>query len=362
MSPDNIRNNSSQLESIKLSSIRLGFSVTQACPLKCKHCSVEGSPQMVHTSFTQQFTEKIISEMKDIALAGIKHIDFTGGEPTLVAGFVTRVASAAKRNDISTGIVTAAHWASTKKNARRIIEKFIDIDEWDISTDVYHLEFVPLQNIITAFEVLKDEFKKNPVIRVAYHEPFSREDVTLIIELDKLFGRNIGFQPIGPVGRAHGFTNIISATQENYDKSPCPTTGLLIQPEGFAVACCAPLSHEKYNHPLRMGNAFEEPVTELIRRWRTNALLQTIRLWGFKPVIDWLNENQLPTDYFLKDQACLICLSVMRDENARRLIQEKANLFLHKLSLAASLIKYLGEHWMEPVIMRDAEELIKTME
>lgn len=361
MQENEIRDAGNFTEAIKLSSKRLGFSVTKACPLRCSHCSVSADPKLGHTTYPPSFTVKVVSEMPDIASAGIRYIDFTGGEPVLAEDFVTNVAKAAKSVGIQTGIVTAAHWAFNREKAKKTIEKFIDIDGWDISTDVYHLDFVSLEKVQLAYDLLKHEYGKAPLIRVAYHEPFTEEDCKLILQLDQLFGRDIGFQPIGPVGRARSFVDDGAATPDSYDKSPCPSTGLLIQPFGIAVSCCAPLSHEDYDHPLRLGNAFQEPLAIIINRWRTNPLLQTIRLWGFEPVINWLEEANYPLEKILKDKSCQTCVSLIQDRNACDIAFSRASEFLHKLSLGLSLKKYFGEDEMEKELVMESKTYADEM-
>jgi hypothetical protein len=297
--------------------------------------------------------------MSQIAESDIKFIDFTGGEPTLAEYFVSNVSKAAKKYNIKTGIVTSAHWASNKENARRIIDKYPHIDEWDISTDIYHLEFVNLDHIITAYGLLKEEYNKNAVIRVAYHEPFTKDDCELILKLNDLFGKNIGFQPIGPVGRAEEFIENASVSIENYEKSPCPSTGLLIQPFGTAVSCCAPLSHEDYEHPLRLGNAFTEPISSLISKWRINPLLQTIRLWGFEPVFNWLSESGYSLEDILKEKTCHTCVAIIQDKSLCEIAFNRSNEFMHKLSLALSLKQFFNERYMENAIINEAKILLE---
>ena len=190
--------------------------------------------------------------------------------------------------------------------------------------------------------------------------PISKEDCELILNLNNIFGKNIGFQPIGPVGRAKDFLEKVNADINTYDKTPCPSTGLLIQPFGTAVSCCAPLSHEDYDHPLRLGNAFSEPIAEIILKWRTNPLLQTNRLWGFEPIINWLIKEQFAVDKILKDKTCQTCVALFQDSTACNIAYKNSNKFMNKLSLALSLKKYFGEEYLEEVIKKEAQRQLST--
>lgn len=336
-----------------LASRRLGFSVTKACPLRCAHCSVSAAPDLKHTTYTSTFTDKVVAEMPELARAGITCIDFTGGEPTLAPDFIHRVSEAAAAQGMSVGIVSAAHWATSAAQAHRFIERFPCVTHWDISTDIYHLPFVPIERVRLAFEALSAQGRP-PMVRVAHHEPLSYPEAELIASIHRFAGERMGFQPIGPVGRAETLVQAQPATRASFDRSPCPTTGLLIQTDGRGAPCCAPLSHEESDHPLRSGNAFTERLVTLVQRWRVNPLLQTIRLCGFEPVVAWLDEEPALTRQ-LRTRHCDLCVSMARTGRLLHVAAERAARLEHRIQLAQALKTWFDEPWMEAQLVAEAK-------
>lgn len=342
-----------------LSAYRLGFSVTKACPLRCSHCSVSAAPELGHTTFPRDFGYKVARQIPKLREIGIKFIDFTGGEPTLAREFIQIVSSIAKKNEIQTGITTAAHWATNEANAQKYVTRFKHIDNWDISTDVYHLPFVPLENVKLAHGVLTKNGKP-PIIRVAYHEPLTLEDAQLIDTVHKFAGQRMGFQPVGPVGRAAEWFDYPPVTENEWDRTPCPSTGPLVQSSGQVAPCCAPLSHEEYDHPLLLGNAFDEPLDQIVMRWRTNPLLQTIRVWGFRPVVRWLTESKCTQKHIFRHRVCHQCVQLIRDRELCDFVMQKASAFSHRIKLAYALIKEYDEHWLDDDLRREAQTLLEN--
>lgn len=339
-----------------VSSRRLGFSVTRACPLKCAHCSVEAGPDLGATTFGRAFAERVVAQLPALKAIGVDFLDFTGGEPTLAATFVRSVSAAARACGQSCGIVTAAHWATDPARARAFIEGFPDIDNWDISTDLHHLEFVPVERVELAFRALSDAGKP-PLIRIAHTEPISYEEAVLIERVHRFADRRISFQPIGPVGRATSLIRAVRAQPSEADLGPCPTTGPLVRAGGVVAPCCAPLSHESRMHPLVLGDAFTEPLVDVMARWRVHPLLQTLRVWGFKPLFEWFGDAH-PYVHILRSRACTQCVELVRDAALCAHAMQRASAFDHRVRLAAALIEYFDEHWLEDELRVEARRML----
>jgi hypothetical protein len=234
------------------------------------------------------------------------------------------------------------------------LRRFPDIDHWDISTDIYHLPFVPIEQVRCAFYALS-AIGKPPMIRVAHHEPITYPEAFLIDAVHKFAGRRMSFQPIGPVGRAAAIVQAQLATIANFDRSPCPTTGPLVQSSGVVAPCCAPLSHEEYDHPLRIGDAFKESLVDIVRKWRLNPLLQTIRLWGFDPIVEWLRGDDAFTQ-ILRNRQCDTCVALARDGRLMTRAAGFANRLENRIRVAQSLKVYFDESWMEESLVAEANE------
>lgn len=332
-------------ESQALSAQRIAFSVTRQCPLKCEHCCVSASPERKDTAFSAEFGEHVASQMADLHRIGVRWVDFTGGEPTLAKQFVKPVARAARALGMNTGLVSAGHWAKNEKTANRLLDELDDVVEWNISTDVYHLPFVSLDTVERAYSMLKERGKR-PRIRIAHSEEMTKEDAEIITRCHQFAGENMGFQPVGKVGRASGLVQLRRAAMLQLDRTPCPTTGPLVQPTGDVEPCCAPAAEEGYAHPMQVGNAFRDSLCKIVMRWRTHPLIQAVRLWGFGPLLEWMQAEGLPVEKLCYDRNCMTCVHLLRDrklaEQAYRIASQPDKLML----IAAGLLDTFEEPWL----------------
>ncbi|MDI9847434.1 radical SAM protein [Rhodoblastus sp. 17X3] len=346
------------LDAQRVASKRLGFSVTRACPLRCQHCSVNAAPEFAKTTFTTAFAHHVAEQMPDLAKIGVRFIDFTGGEPVLAHSFVRIVSEAAVNAGMTCGLVTAAHWAGDTAKAHALIDKFPNIENWDISADIYHLPFVPAENVRTAFLALESR-GRSARIRVAHHDEMSFEEATLIDFVHRFAGRRIGFQPIGPVGRGKALVVSPQVDESERDRTACASTGLLIQNNGAGAPCCAPLSHESIRSPMFVGNAFTESLSDMVSRWRVHPLIQTIRLWGFAPLEAWLNEWGERSERFWRRQTCDECVAMLTDPVLVDRLNRRANRLDHRILLAIALQRDFREPWLEDQIKDEAQRRVE---
>lgn len=338
-----------------MSSRRLGFTVTKACPLKCAHCSASAGPELGGTTFGAAFTDRVVAQLPELRDLDVRFLDFTGGEPTLAPEFVKRVSAAGKSVGMTCGMVTAAHWARNSDQAHRFITRFDDVDNWDISTDVYHVPFVPLEQAKRAYDVLRDR-GKNPLMRIAHHETMTYEDAKLIEYVYDFAGENIAFQSVGPVGRAALLFQDVPVNREQADVSACPTTGPLVKVTGEVSPCCSSLSYAGFAHPLMLGNAFTDRLVDIVSRWRVHPLLQTIRLWGFGVVLDWLQDEGVDEQYrrVLRHRSCELCVQLLQDAELADWAMQHASRFDHRVKLAHALLARFDEPWLDEELRIEA--------
>ena len=312
---------------------------------------------MGKTTYSAEFGHRIAEQLVRLEAKGIRFLDFTGGEPTLARKFIQIVSAEASRVGITCGIVTAAHWAKDPVLARSYLAQFPDIHSWDISTDTYHQVFVPLSNVVNAFDAVRER-GDSAQLRIAHHEPMPFEDASLIQEAFQAVGRHISFQPIGPVGRGKDVTSTDRVDFLERDRTPCPSTGLLIRSDGMGAPCCAPISHESANSPLFIGNAFTDDLGEMVDRWRNQPLLQTIRLWGFDFLDRWLEaDNQSAAPHY-RARVCDECVSLLTDQAVVAMLNSRACELQHRIDLAVALEREYEEPWMAQTIREEARSYL----
>lgn len=360
--PDaNPRTANSYAEAQAMSSRRLGFTVTRACPLRCRHCSVSAGPEVRNSTFTREFATRVVDQLPSLREIDVRYLDFTGGEPTLAPHFVSAVAAAGKAVGMTSGMVTAAHWATSAPQADRFITRFDGVDNWDVSTDVYHLEFVPVERVELAFRVLTDRGKV-PLIRIAHHEVMTREDAELIDRVHRFAGERMAFQSIGPVGRGAELFSDVPVAVADADLGVCPTTGPLVKATGEVSPCCSSLSYATFPHPLMLGNAFTDSLAEIVTRWRVHPLLQTVRLWGFGVVLGWLREEGVDDTYrrVLRHRACELCVQLLADPELATWATEHASTLDNRVRVAYALAEMFDEHWMDEALRDEAAAVMAT--
>jgi hypothetical protein len=256
------------------------------------------------------------------------------------------------------GVVTAANWGRSPEAAAKFIRAFPHIHNWDISTDIYHLEFVPFEHVAHAHAALRAR-GESVQLRIAHHEPISFDEARLIWQTYQMAGRNMSFQPIGPVGRGKDVAVARPVGRAQRDATPCPSTGLLIRNDGSGAPCCAPLSHEAARSPLFMGNAFHDSLADMLTRWRLQPLLQTIRLWGFELLEQWLDEAGVAPRRHYRERVCDECVSMLADPALVDLLNRRASTLASRIDLAIALKRDFDEPWLADALQDEAVHYLK---
>ena len=95
------------------------FSITNRCNLRCRMCEVSKNPSSAEDELSKDKIKNIIVQIKDM---GIKHIIFSGGEPTLRDDLIELVEFSVSNGIKMTDIITNGTLLSDD-----IIEKFIKV-------------------------------------------------------------------------------------------------------------------------------------------------------------------------------------------------------------------------------------------
>jgi len=333
-----------------LASRNITFSMTLACPLKCRHCIVDAGPEKKATTMPLEIAQRYAAEMPALAQAGILGISFTGGEPLLACQQVMVMSEAAVAVGIETSVVTAAHWSSSQILAEETVQRFDSIDCWDLSFDLYHLEWVSLENIKYAHKAISTAGKKLN-LRFSYNDPPSDEELQILSELRTLDGAQCVAQRVRAVGRAKEL-NIISSERYNPLMKPCLTQGLVVRYDGTVAPCCLNLV-ESRTHPFQFGDTHTQSLVAIHSAFMRNPLLQLIRSVGFGQLRDWLVEgglvSRLPEP--MPDEVCELCEVILQDKEIATYLVHKAEDPENQLKIAVLASRLLGEDTMLKSLM-----------
>jgi pyruvate-formate lyase-activating enzyme len=327
------------------------FSLTLACPLTCAHCIVDAAPNKGATTMPVETARRYAEQMPALAAQGIRSLSFTGGEPLLARQQLRLLSDAAHAAGMTSGVVTAAHWATSVPAARKVVDEFPGIACWDISVDAYHEKFIGLERIRNAQEAAVAAGRR-VTLRFTHDVPLTEADQRLLAFISQMPDVQIASQKVRKVGRGREL-EIAESDRYNPWTKPCMTQGLVVRYDGSLSPCCMNLVEER-RHPFQLGDARERPLTDIHRDYMAQPLLQLIRAIGFTELLRWLEEAKLDglLPDRLPDDACDVCALVVTDERMASVLARRAAEPANQLRIAVLASRLLGEHTMLHTVIR----------
>jgi MoaA/NifB/PqqE/SkfB family radical SAM enzyme len=213
------------------------FLLTYRCTQECDHCFVFGSPK-ADATFTSDRLTAVLDQCA--AIRSVDWVFFEGGEPFLYYPVLWRGVLHASRAGFRVGLVTNAYWATSAEDALRWLEGLGSVQLLHVSSDDLHHGGDPaaLARVDHA---------------VAAAERLDIAVSTLRVEPDDVMFR----------GRAADklTTGLARRPAATFDTCPHETldapTRVHIDPLGFVQVC----------QGITIGNVFETPLREIVRRY-----------------------------------------------------------------------------------------------
>lgn len=260
-------------------------SLTQKCPITCRHCFVESGPRREEQVPLNEFASWI-KEMADHPV--VQAIVFSGGEPfshpaALKSGLAA--CNAAGKYSI---VCTSGYWAKTPELAGRFLDGYPPFRSLWLSTDVFHEEFVPLQYLRVAvevaakrgidvfFQIVDDDPENSEFMRrfqAAVGDDVATKEKIYIVPLAGVGrGRDVAQNPLVELGREQ---------LSNVQDVPCPWLGApWVHEDSWMCACPNVDVHRQPGNVLRLGklgvNSFEEASARADQDW----FVQALRVYG----------------------------------------------------------------------------------
>lgn len=249
--------------------------VTRRCNMTCAHCSVESSPR-VNTKDPSE--EELLDTIRQAASAGVKAVQFTGGEPMMRQKVVLNLMRATHAMGLSCGLTTNGFWGKNPRMARKLLKEMLryGLQYMTVSYDRYHAEFMGPQPILNIAEIARElgfYFNVN-VTRTLQDENLD--------EYARLFGDHPNIRmrlyDVQPVGRARNFDMpSLRAEVEGFCNAAAQAT---ITEDGRMIACNGPAYFDPADSPRSVGDCHTTPVGELLHRHWDDPILHTIRTFG----------------------------------------------------------------------------------
>lgn len=306
----------------------LGIYITFRCPLECAHCGVESHPrraEVIDESFVLDQIDKVAAH------GGIRMLHLNGGEPFLERHLLREVCRKAVELGLDVAVTTSAHWASSIARARTILAEMPALTQMMISTDIYHLPFLSLDNVRNAVEA---GLEKGIVTQVAVCTPHGEAD-DFVVSLQEKLGEEILARvklilfPLDPVGRADSMSEAHwREIREELPQGRCHQLNRpVLLPDGTLSACCNTLVTNKRPgspNPLKLGNCRDRDLDELLLEADRNLYVQAIRVGGpallARIALQHGADGQLAGRY-RKGDICHLCDDVLHNQVVQKTLE-----------------------------------------
>ncbi|MGH9469782.1 MAG: radical SAM protein [Terriglobia bacterium] len=345
------------LEQQRLASEHVIFSLTEACPLRCSHCIVSTVPAAdLSRTMPLARAEHYAAQFPALRERGVTLISFTGGEPLLAPRQLSVLSEAAARAGMACSVVTACHWARSESSARSVVRRFGALSGWQLSIDIFHLEFISPEFVLNAARAVLDAGRQ-ATVRMAASLPFSAEHRRLYERMrgDLPEEAPVIIQPVLRMGRGR---SIEMADEEGESTSwPCVSNGIMFRFDGTIAPCCAGLADERTAHPFQYGNADEVGLERAHQSWCTDPLLQLIRSVGFAPVLGWAAETRAESASLRTVPAnpCECCTRLWNSPEITAGLRERAQRAENREKIADLAERLFGETFMKSTREADAQ-------
>lgn len=295
------------------------ISLTQKCPIRCRHCFVESEParnEHIEPADFRRWMDGIAAQRD------IKVVFFSGGEPLSNPQALRYGLEVCAREKLYSILGTSAFWAKSPEQAAKLLDSYPPFNCLWISTDVFHEEFVPLRHLRHAAEAAKAR-GLDVAFQIVDDDPEHSEFM-------QRFEREVGYDlaspdqiyitPLGRVGRATTEVepSLVQIKRRAADLSaiedvPCPWLGTPWLHEDGVVTACPNLGvHQKPSHPLQLGRLHDATFESLSARADHDGYLQALRVFGPRglvenfPVEEWGWDRKA----FEGASACELCHSL----------------------------------------------------
>lgn len=317
----------------------LSMQVTYQCNIECKHCGPYCGPQE-RDWMTLEEMKGLIRQAGEL---GARNVVFTGGEPTLLGkDLITLLHFIRDETPItSTRMVTNGKWATSYARARRLADSWREagLEELNISCGEFHQEFVPIEDVATAFKASRDagfptvllagEFLKEgrgkftpQMFAEAVGEKLMPLEVTSPY-LSSCHAMSVNTAMNYGRGKEYIKEEDIVLRPEGTIPSLCSEvlTAITVHPNGNTTACCGVMMREE--SLLNIGNWREEPLRPMLEAAHQDIILNWIRYVGLHDMKRWLKEKDPALQFRDKyTNICDLCAEIVYNKRCQEVLRE----------------------------------------
>jgi hypothetical protein len=291
---------------------------------------------------------KWINEVASYDDHRISTLALTGGEPFVDLEPLKVIADHALHCGLRVSITSNAFWATTRRQAIHVLSLLPAVKSLQISTDLYHLRFIPLSRVRNAV------FAAN-ALGIACRLAICTDGLDPPAE-SALLRHIAGFYPTKHIrtlrpfraGRAaHGLDVNSWPTSPTPPQTACRAACCpIIFPDGRVLGCVGPLICLKGSHPLVLGNLCVESMANIFDRAQTNPILHALRVWGPSRLLQHAQRfglgDYLPRRY-VAGSTCDACYGLFAHSKVCAFLHDLSTTQSFQRKVAYARLYYLGE-------------------
>ena len=231
----------------------LHFVLTYRCTSQCDHCFVWGSPDQTG-SMTLAQVRDVLAQAR--AIGGIEWVYFEGGEPFLLYALLLESVRTAAGLGFQVGIVSNGYWATSVEDAVACLRPLAPhVKDLSVSSDSYHSRAdgsPEVAHVRAAAEVLGMPFDT-----ISIAQPNAAQDACTTGQIPA------GWSAVRFRGRAAVELASKAARKPWHSFSACPYENLR-DPGRIHLD---PFGHLHICQGISIGNAFQQPLAEILARF-----------------------------------------------------------------------------------------------
>lgn len=310
----------------------------------CRHCGYIGSnrDRAISTETAADWTAQLCEY-------GIPLIIITGGEPFGALTVLRRVVLTAHEAGTPSGVFTSSFWATTRDVSERVLRSLPGLSHLYLSSDVYHQERVPYENIHNVIETAADLGIEDITICITYS---NEEELRSVKANYSHYGDLIRFYeerviPTDFIGdvleRQDGLLDMRPA---NFQQT-CWIDTPIVNPTGDVFACHvgkAGAHGSMRESPYWLGNMNETDFATIMRIAKRNRTYQYLRTHGPCGVAEAVQEHAKDMSKKpLFTGGCHMCFSTLSTTHGKESMEAHLEKSQTMLSINTRLSLLRGE-------------------
>ena len=314
----------------------LVLETTHLCNARCSHCYTSCGPDKSAARMPLDKIKRVIADAAALPNL-VKRCHVGGGEATIFWDEMLECLTHARDHGFINSIVTNGWWGKSPAAARQKVGelKRAGVENIEFSVDAMHQEYVSSRTISHIITTAKEQDVRI-TLRVCTTKSHRADAVLGMLSSEDQSGITVATSKVVSIGRAReAIPSADMWTNPGLPLGSCQSIlNLTVVPNGDVFPCCA---GSEICPSLKLGNAFERPLPELMKAVSSNIFARTLVHAGPAYFASLLQEagfgDRLLPEY---GGICHLCTQICSDPElsgaVQRKLDEKVLGMLHKVA------------------------------